>query len=180
MSLFDDILNERLTSRNYQRQPDENQIIPKNNRTDAESETISPDQQISRTLPFPSDETEPMVGIFWTYNGKLFHHESSPCSKAVQTRISIDYAVGHYAAWFIMEKKGLLKRLPPHMRDEYDSIPRGRVVYLFDHDCFVIYHGDDFNEEIRGEIMNLFRLPLGKIRDEVDEHYNPLPDDYLF
>ena len=133
-----------------------------------------------RRFPGDLEESEPRVGIFWTYNGKLFHHESSPCSRAVRTKISIDYAVGHYAAWFIMAKKGLLKELPPHMLDEYDSIPRGRVVYLFERDSFVIYHGDDFNEVIYDEIVDHFCLPKEKTVEEIDEHYNPLPDDFLF
>ena len=123
---------------------------------------------------------EPRVGIFWTYGGRLFHMESAPCSQAVQTKISIDYAVGHYAAWFIMEKRGLLRKLPHHLRDEYDSIPRGRVVYLREKDSFVVYHGDDFNDGIYDEILGLFHLPEDRSYEEVDEHYNPLPDDFLF
>ena len=126
------------------------------------------------------DVPEPEVGIFWTFDGKLFHLESSPVSKAVRTRVSVDYAVGHYAAWFMMEKKGLLSSLPPHMRDEYDAIPRGRVVFLFDQENYVIYHGDDYNEAIEAEIVDRLHLPEGGFREEVDEHYNPLPEDFLF
>lgn len=124
--------------------------------------------------------SEPEVGIFWVYGGKLFHVESTPISRAVQTQVSIDYANGHYAAWFVMEKQGILKQLPPHMRDEYDSIPRGRVVYLNEKESFVIYHGDDFNQEIHRELMEHLHLPLDGTIDEIDEHYNPLPEDFLF
>jgi len=127
-----------------------------------------------------SDRPEPEVGIFWTYEGRLFHLESSPRSKAVSTRISVDYAVGHYAAWFIMARRGQLTRLPPHMRDEYDSIPRGRVVFLFDKNAYIIYHGDEFNEEIRRNLIDRLHLPEDRVIDEIDEHYNPLPDDFLF
>ncbi len=123
---------------------------------------------------------EPRVGIFWIHEGKLFHAESSAISKATRTRISIDYATGHYAAWFIMSKRGILEELPPHMRDEYDSISRGRVVYLLEKESYVIYHGDDFNKSIHAEIMNLFCLPEDTTIDDVDEHYNPLPEDFLF
>ncbi len=123
---------------------------------------------------------EPRVGIFWIHEGKLFHAESSPRSKAAHTRISIDYATGHYAAWFIMGKRGILEELPPHMRDEYDSISRGRVVYLLEKESYVIYHGDDYNESIHREIMEIFNLPEDATIDGIDEHYNPLPEDFLF
>ena len=131
-------------------------------------------------IPGASRHPEPEVGIFWTYEGKIFHIESSPLSRAVRTRVSIDYAVGHYAAWFRMGKQGLLDQLPPHMRDEYDSIFRGRVIYLFDKEAFVVYHGDHFNDAMFREIIRTLHLPEDAVYDEVDEHYNPLPDDFLF
>lgn len=123
---------------------------------------------------------EPRVGIFWTWNGSLFHAESCPISKGVATDVSVDYAVGHYAAWFIMGRRGILDRLPPLQREEYDLIPRGRVVYLFAKESFVIYHGDDFGEDTRAEVIDLFHLDQSPYVDEVDEHYNPLPEDFIF
>ena len=129
-------------------------------------------------MPVPDDE--PRVGIFWSRDGKLFHLESSPLSRGVTTVISVDYAVGHYAAWFIMGRKGILNRLPKELRDEYDSIPRGRVVYLFAKESFVIYHGDDYSPGEHREILERLHLPEDRTLDEVDEHYNPLPDDFLF
>ena len=131
-------------------------------------------------LPVFENQEEPHVGIFWTLENKIFHAESSPFSEAVRTDVSVDYALGHYASWFIMEKRGILKQLPPHMRDEYDSIPRGRVVYLFSKKSFIIYHGDEFTPRLQDEITRRFHLPAGFTIDETDEHYNPLPDDFLF
>ena len=128
----------------------------------------------------PETDPEPEVGIFWTWNGRIFHIESAPESKAVHTRVSIDYAVGHYAAWFMMERRGILKRLPPHMRDEYDAIPRGRVVYLYEKQGYLVYHGDDFSDRLFQEICDRLHLPADRTYDAVDEHYNPLPDDFLF
>ena len=127
-----------------------------------------------------SGNLEPEVGIFWIHEGKLFHVESTPLSKAIHTQVSIDYANGHYAAWFIMDKRGILDQLPLHMRDEYDSISRGRVVFLNEKKSYVIYHGDDFNDSIHRELMDLLNLPEDATIDEIDEHYNPLPEDFLF
>lgn len=127
-----------------------------------------------------SSKPEPRVGIFWSYNNRIFHHESSPFSEGIQTTISVDYEVGHYAAWFLMEKRGLLKSLPETLRYEYDSIPRGRVVYLFKKERFVLYHGDDFTENEKKIIMEAFNLPEDKTLDDIDMHYNPLPEDFEF
>lgn len=123
---------------------------------------------------------EPRVGIFWSYKNKIFHHESSPLSEGVTTDISVDYEVGHYAAWFLMEKRGLLEQLPENLRYEYDSIPRGRVVFLFSKKKFLLYHGDDFTQEEKEDIMTAFNLPLDKTLDDIDMHYNPLPEDFTF
>ncbi|MDC7223752.1 MAG: hypothetical protein PQJ60_08435 [Spirochaetales bacterium] len=124
--------------------------------------------------------SEPCVGIFWSYENKLFHCESSPLSEGVKTRVSIDYEVGHYAAWFIMAKQGLLNKLPHTLRAEYDSIPRGRVVYLLKRDKFVVYHGDEFDDGQYSKIKELFHLPENQTIERIDMHYNPLPEDFTF
>ncbi len=123
---------------------------------------------------------EPRVGIFWSYDNKLFHYESSPLSEGVRTRISIDYEVGHYAAWFLMDRLGILKKLPQTLRSEYDSIPRGRVVYLLKKEKFVVYHGDEFDNDQYELIKSLFNLPPEKTIESIDMHYNPLPEDFTF
>jgi hypothetical protein len=128
---------------------------------------------------FPLDD-EPCVGIFWSYQNAIFHAEYSPVTQGMITTISVDYKVGHYAAWFLMQKKGILDKLPPSYRSEYDSIPRGRVVYLFRKKKFVIYHGDDFTTDERSEILSRFSLPPEWTIDDVDMHYNPLPEDFKF
>ncbi|MDC7220367.1 MAG: hypothetical protein PQJ59_10525 [Spirochaetales bacterium] len=124
--------------------------------------------------------SEARVGIFWSYENKLFHYESSPLSEGVKTRVSIDYEVGHYAAWFIMAKRGLLDKLPKNLRAEYDSIPRGRVVYLLKKEKFVVYHGDEFDDDQYNKLKELFNLPQDKTIERIDMHYNPLPDDFTF
>lgn len=124
--------------------------------------------------------SEPRVGIFWSYQNQIFHHESAPFSEGVHTTISVDYEVGHYAAWFLMEKRGLLDKLPRNLRYEYDSIPRGRVVYLFKKKKFLLYHGDSFSNEEKQTIMEAFHLPPDETLDDIDMHYNPLPEDFVF
>ena len=131
-------------------------------------------------FPFLPLDPEPRVGIFWSYQNNLFHAEYSPVTEGMITTISVDYKVGHYAAWFLMERKGLLEKLPPSLRSEYDTIPRGRVVYLFRKKKFVVYHGDDFTSDELMNIKSLFCLPEEWTIDDVDMHYNPLPEDFEF
>lgn len=131
-------------------------------------------------FPFLPLEPEPRVGIFWSYQGKLFYAESSPVTQGVITSISVDYKVGHYAAWFMMERKGVLDGLPLNLRSEYDLIPRGRVIYLFKKGKFVIYHGDDFSPREHREVAEAFHLPPEWTGDDIDMHYNPLPEDFEF
>ena len=124
--------------------------------------------------------SEPCVGIFWSYKDKLFHCEYSPLSKGIRTRISIDYEVGHYAAWSIMARRGILDKLPQNLRAEYDSIPRGRVLYLLKSEKFVVYHGNEFDDSQYKRIKTLFNLPEEKTIERIDMHYNPLPEDFTF
>ncbi|MDA3958344.1 hypothetical protein [Oceanispirochaeta sp.] len=131
-------------------------------------------------FPFLPLDPEPCVGIFWSYQNSLFHAESSLVTRGMSTSISVDYKVGHYAAWFLMQKRGILDKLPPSYRSEYDMIPRGRVVYLFRKKKFVIYHGDDFTERECSDIKSIFSLPEEWTIDDVDMHYNPLPEDFEF
>lgn len=125
-------------------------------------------------------KVEPEVGIFWIWEGQLFHLESVPLSQSVQSELSCDYAIGHYAAWRIMAKNWKLQELPLQLQDEYDSIPRGRVIYLKAKKLFIIYHGDDFNDSVRKDLIEQLHLPKDEVIDEVDEHYNPLPEDFQF
>ncbi|OQY35271.1 MAG: hypothetical protein B6241_01905 [Spirochaetaceae bacterium 4572_59] len=131
-------------------------------------------------FPFLPLEPEPRVGIFWCYQGGLFYNESSAITQGMITSISVDYKVGHYAAWFMMEKKGVLMKLPLSFRSEYDLIPRGRVVYLFKKRKFLIYHGDDFSRKEHQQVMDAFCLPPEWTSDDIDMHYNPLPEDFEF
>ena len=131
-------------------------------------------------FPFLPLDPEPRVGIFWSYQDSLFYSESAPVTQGMITSISVDYKVGHYAAWFLMNKKGVLDKLPPSFRSEYDSIPRGRVVYLFRKKKFVIYHGDEISPKELKDIKSSFCLPEGWTIDDIDMHYNPLPEDFEF
>ncbi len=123
---------------------------------------------------------EPRVGIYWMYKGRLFHVVSEPVSRGIKTSIAVDGHFGHYQMWPAMERKGILDTLPENLRDEYDSIERGRVVYNFARGAYVIFHGNPFTPENRQEVVEAFCLREEPVEDEVDEHYNPLPEDFIF
>ena len=101
--------------------------------------------------PGAADGPEPEVGIFWTYEGKIFHIESSPLSKAVRTRVSIDYAVGHYA-----EVRTLIHEAGHSMHSHY---ARQHQPYV-DHDytIFVAEVASTFNEVLlTAHLLNQYR-----------------------
>jgi hypothetical protein len=45
---------------------------------------------------------------------------------------------------------------------------------------FSILHGSSFTERIKKQVIEAFYLPMEKVEDEWDEHYDPLPKDFIF
>ena len=71
-----------------------------------------------------------------------------------------------------------LNVLPPKLREEYFSIPRGRVVYHEDTQLFSIYHGNNLGEHDLQKVAAVFCLPsLNHVRFEQDIHYCDLSDE---
>lgn len=127
-----------------------------------------------------TDFPEAKVGIFWCYKGKLFAVFTQSLQDANSTEISIDSTFAHWHEWQILQKEGRLESLPCELRSEYDSIPRGRVVYKKNKNHFSILHGSSFTERIKKQVIEAFHLPTEKVVDEWDEHYDPLPEDFIF
>jgi hypothetical protein len=123
---------------------------------------------------------EPKVGIFWCYQNCLFAVFTQRPEDANSTDISIDSTFSHWHEWQVLEKEGRLESLPEELRSEYDSIPRGRVLYKKKEEHFVILHGSSFTKKIQEQIIQAFHLPVEDTVDDWDEHYDPLPEDVSF
>lgn len=67
--------------------------------------------------------------------------------------------------------------MPENLREEYFSIPRGRVVYHEDRDFFTLYHGNNLTKRDLQKVAAAFCLPKEKTRFEKDIHYCDLQDD---
>jgi hypothetical protein len=125
-------------------------------------------------------KSEPEVGIYWLYNGKIFHQDSLPVSHGDLYGDFINGSIDHPKAWDVLSRAGILKKLPEELREEYTSIPRGRVLYSMKKELYIIYHGDTFTDREYSIIREAFYLPADKTVHEIDMHYNPLPDDFEF
>ena len=123
---------------------------------------------------------EPEVGIYWMYNGDIFHQNSVPVSVGIEYGTAVNGTADHYHEWRSLQKSGATQTLPAELQEEYDTISRGRVVYHKDDDRYVIFHGDSTTQEDLAKIRRSFNLPHENTVDEVDFHYNPLPEDFDF
>ena len=119
---------------------------------------------------------EPEVGIFWFYEGKIFYQDSVPVSEGDVFSNYVNGGSDHFRVWGQLERSGVLKELPEELQEDYTSIPRGRVIYDQSKDVYTIFHGYDLGESELKKVKSAFRLPSGKVLDEVDMHYNS-PDD---
>jgi hypothetical protein len=121
-----------------------------------------------------------LIGIYWLYQGDLFAVFSQTPANGDAASTAVDSTFSHWHEWEVLRHQGRLRELPPELRSEYDSIPRGRVVYRFQPPAFVILHGSVFDQAVRGKIADAFDLGGHDVTDEWDEHYDPLPEDFSF
>jgi len=128
----------------------------------------------------PAIPDEGLIGIYWLYQSDLFATFSQPAAEGDAASTAIDSTFSHWHEWEVLRSQGRLRELPPELRSEYDSIPRGRVVYRFQPAGFVILHGSVFDTAIRAKVVAAFRLQGHRVADEWDEHYDPLPEEYSF
>lgn len=121
-----------------------------------------------------------LIGIYWLYQHALFASFTQSPAEGDSASTAIDSTFSHWHEWEILRTQGRLGELPPELRSEYDSIPRGRVVYRFQPPGFVILHGSVFDVQIRAAVIEAFQLADVRVTDEWDEHYDPLPEDFSF
>ena len=119
----------------------------------------------------------PHVGIFWFYGGKIIFCHSVPLSEGVTYGDAVTGIKDHADYWEELRKESLLSALSEEKRNEYFSIPRGRVVWHKDSEKFFVYHGGNIPKSGLQKIARKFRLPQGKTVFEQDLHYCDLSDD---
>ena len=131
-------------------------------------------------LSFTKSADEPRVGLFWVdMKANKIYGESLSISDAEKNPVQSDklldfriYPQSHYEKWDDVKTQN--KKWVDIHRREYDSIPRGRVIYLNDiKPHFYIYLCPKCNiKEIEDQLVQYFNLPNKFYSfDYTDEHY---------
>ncbi|MBN1412451.1 MAG: hypothetical protein JW969_16510 [Spirochaetales bacterium] len=111
----------------------------------------------------------PFVGIFWYLEDNLLFTKKELPSPEIETEISIDSRYSHFDTWEEVRAK------IPVLRDieEYDSVPRGRIVFLKAEGTFRIYHGVQLHKKVLKALVDEFDLSGSPWEAMSDEHYLP-------
>ena len=88
-----------------------------------------------------------LVGIWWFYGGRPIFVHSVPLSQGLHYGSAITGIKDHADYWEELQESGKLTALPVELRDEYFSIPRGRVIYHEDSKIFSVYHGNNISKK---------------------------------
>lgn len=119
----------------------------------------------------------PSVGIFWFYGGSTVFVHAVLVKEGLRYDRAITGTKDHADYWEELKSKGQLGILPENLREEYFSIPRGRVVYHEDSGFFTVYHGNNLTKRDLHKVAAVFCLPKERTRFEKDIHYCDLQDD---
>ena len=111
------------------------------------------------------------VGIFWIYRHEIIFSHSVNLSDGERYGEAVTGTKDHADYWEELRQNGLLSTLPVPLREEYFSIPRGRVVYHTDSEKFFVYHGNNVTKSDLQKVAQLFSLPKVKTVFEKDLHY---------
>lgn len=124
----------------------------------------------------PVTTSSPHVGIFWFYGGKIIFRHSVPLAEGVAYGDAVTGTKDHADYWEALRAEGLLAALPEDKREEYFSVPRGRVVWHGDSGKFSVYHGGNIPTAGLRKVAREFCLPQDKTVFEQDLHYRDLSD----
>ena len=108
------------------------------------------------------------VGIFWIYKNKIIG-KTYRLSEAERYGDYLSPILGHYDYW-----KEIQRRVPELYYEEYENIPRGRVVYNMPEDQFILLSSKNIikNQSVVKAIKEFFSIPNNtKLIRKSDFHY---------
>jgi hypothetical protein len=110
---------------------------------------------------------EPLVGIFWYFDGRLLT-DCTPLSQAEPYGDCLTHPRGHYRYWTSLQRRGVV---PGDV--EYEEPPRGRVLFDRRRDRFVVLADACILRRHRlvQQIMAKMHLPAPKTDIDRDAHY---------
>ena len=112
----------------------------------------------------------PSVGIWWFYYDHVLFADPVEVEKGIPYGDCITGLSDHAAYWDKLEKTEELGKIPPHLREEYFYIPRGRVVFHKDTGRYTILHGGLKKRELN-KIQKYFCIPKELTDYDTDFHY---------
>ena len=115
----------------------------------------------------PNEESEPQVGIFWLFQRKLII-DSTPLHAAEPYGDNFTHPRSHIRYW-----TDLQRRREVSAEVEYEEPPRGRVVFDWRRDLFVLLADKCILEraQIVRCMMRQMSLPVVKTETGRDAHY---------
>lgn len=114
-----------------------------------------------------------MVGIFWYAYDTLIYKAKAVSALSADDLGLIDSPFTHIEEW---ENKQIYLKFHLRLQNtEYQSYPRGRVIYnRLDNDFYVYIDKSIFNKQIIGQIIRQFGLSAFQIKWMQDPHYKTL------
>ena len=112
----------------------------------------------------------PSLGIWWFYYDEVLFADPIVVENGVPYGDCITGLADHADFWDKLEISGELKKLPPILRAEYFSIPRGRVVFHKETGRYTVLHGGLKKGELN-KIRKFFCLPKELTDFDTDFHY---------
>ena len=123
--------------------------------------------EVAKAKKIIEESRKPQTGIYWIYKDKFIDVLTQDWDEPLDNSRML-----HINRWEILKKHGFLDIIPLYDRkDDYTSIPRGRVEWSKTRDKFIIWHGKDFTAKHRAMIVKEYYLPPDKTIDEQQEHY---------
>lgn len=113
-----------------------------------------------------SGAKNPQVGIFWFWKNEMIFSHKVPLSEGEEFGCIIRGPKDHEEYWEELRASGTLNILPEDLREEYFSIPRGRVSYDMDNNLFNVTYGNDISKAGLNKIRENFELPKRNCRYE--------------
>lgn len=116
---------------------------------------------------------KPQVGIFWVYKGKVLGRAINTAEGEERVPGLIDSPDSHVMYW--ENNPDFLNPFPELRGSDYETIPRGRVLYSKSEGMSIVYMDKTlFNKKAKGLIITFFGLEQRSVSWRTDEHYTTL------
>lgn len=122
-----------------------------------------------------SESSYPLIGVFWLYNNEIIGDTRDPKdpNDTVPQKVDSETVIGgrksHFSIW-----KDIVPKELDTKTNNYQTLPRGRVMKLLEQNKFIVLANKTFNTlELRSKIKRYYNLSENNIIWDFDrDHYN--------